>query len=195
MPLRPPEPLTAPPDLFAGGGPLAPGHRWWVFQTRPRSEKAFAQAVARRGGAYFLPLYTRRWRAKRRAFVAQHPLFPGYAFVPGDEQARAAAFATRLTVREVPAPDQEGLARQLAGVYAVLAGGADPRPETALAAGQPVRILDGPYAGVEGRLLAAPDGPRVLVEVTLLGHGVSVGVERWMVRPLDQPAGGQNRER
>jgi transcriptional antiterminator RfaH len=186
MPLRALEPLTVPADLFAGGGQVSPAARWWVFQTRPRAEKAFGQLLARRGAAYFLPMSVRKWRTKGRAFESQLPLFPGYVFVRGDEAARATAFGTGLTVREVPAPAQDLLARQLAGVHAVLAGGADPRPETGLTAGQPVRVLDGPYAGVEGRFVTAGDELRVVVEVSLLGLGVSVAVERWMVRPLGE---------
>lgn len=184
MPLRALEPLTFPADLFAAGRPAA---RWWVFQTRPRAEKACGQLLARRGTSYFLPMYVRRWRSKGRSFASQLPLFPGYVFVCGDDGARAAAFATNLVVREGPAPAQELLARQLAGVHAVLAGGADPRPETGLTAGQPVKVVGGPYAGVEGRFVATGDDDlRVVVEVSLLGQGVSVAVERWMVRPLGE---------
>lgn len=186
MPLRALEPLTFPADLFAADDPGSPPARWWVFQTRPRSEKACGQLLARRETGYFLPMCVRRWKTKGRAFESQLPLFPGYLFVRGGEAARAAAFATRLVVREVPAPAQDLLARQLAGVHAVLVGGADPRPETGMTAGDPVRVVDGPYAGVEGRFVAAGDDLRVVVEVSLLGLGVSVAVERWMVRPLGE---------
>lgn len=128
----------------------------------------------------------RKWRNKGRSFSSQLPLFPGYVFVTGDAEgaARAAAFATNYVVREILAPDQPLLARQLAGVHAVLAGGSDPRPETGLAVGQPVLVVEGPYAGVEGRFLSRDGELRVVVEVSLLGQGVSVAVERWMIRPL-----------
>jgi transcription antitermination factor NusG len=187
MPIRPAEPIAFPADLFTCSAFSADDQRWWVFQVRPRSEKVFGQLLARSGTAYFLPMCVRKWRSKGRSFQSQLPLFPGYVFVTGeaDGLARSSAFATTLVVREIPAPDQQLLGRQLAGVHAVLAGGADPRPETGLATGQPVVLVDGPYAGVEGRFLTTAGELRVLVEISLLGQGVSVAVERWMVRPLE----------
>lgn len=187
MPLRPLESMTHPPDLF--GNPLlsAPDTRWWVFQTRPRSEKAFATVMSRRGATYFLPLITRKWRKNGRAFESQTPLFANYVFVPGTHDVRDIAFGTGLAVRDVKSDDQEQLGRQLAGVHAVLTGGDDPRHETDLVAGDRVVIVDGPYAGVEGVYLNRGDGVRVLVEVSLLGQGVSVAIDRWTVRPRDVP--------
>lgn len=187
MPLRPLESMTHPPDLFGNSLLSVPDTRWWVFQTRPRSEKAFSTLLARRGAPYFLPLITRKWRKNGRAFESQTPLFANYVFVPGPHEVRDLAFGTGLVVREVKSDDQQRLGRQLAGVHAVLNGGDDPRLETELLAGDPVVIVDGPYAGVEGVFLNKGDGVRVLVEVSMLGQGVSVAVDRWTVRPKDGP--------
>src|SRR4051812_27295910 len=120
MPIRPLEPQCYPLDLFTNPPVSADDRLWWVFQVRPRSEKVFGQLLARSGTAYFLPMYVHKWRNKGRSFRSQLPLFPGYVFVTGDAEgaARSAAFATNFVVREVPAPDQELLARQLAGVCA-----------------------------------------------------------------------------
>ena len=198
MPIRALEPLCHPSDLFASAPGLADERRWWVCQVRPRAEKVFGQLLSRSGESYFLPMYARKWRSKGRSFQSQLPLFPGYVFVTGDAKgtARSAAFATHLVVREVPATDQHLLARELAGVHAVLSGGADPRPETGMVTGQPVVVVDGPYAGVEGRFLNTADELRVVVEISLLGQGVSVAVERWMVRPQTPtlPSDPDNRE-
>jgi transcriptional antiterminator RfaH len=188
MPLRPLESMTNPPDLFGNCLLSHPDSRWWVFQTRPRSEKAFATVMARRGGTYFLPLITRKWRKNGRWFKSQNPLFANYVFVPGPFEVRDLAFGTGLVVRDVKSENQDQLGRQLAGVHAVLTGGDDPRHETELIDGNRVVIVDGPYAGVEGVYLNRGDGVRVLVEVSLLGQGVSVAIDRWSVRPKNAPA-------
>ncbi len=189
MPLLPPEPLGYPEDLFGGreGGP----RRWWVFQTRPRAEKAFARLLRRGGTAYFLPQYTHTWRKSGRTFKAHLPLFPGYIFACGDRPARDAAFATHLVTREVPVPDQVRLDRELGAVHHLLGGGGSVRPEEGIARGARVLVVEGTYAGVEGRVVESVGSEelRVCVEVTLLGRGVSVVVDRWAVKVLDTLVG------
>ncbi|HEV3436597.1 MAG TPA: transcription termination/antitermination NusG family protein [Gemmata sp.] len=183
MPILVSEPMVYPHDLFSPGEAMK--GRWWVFQTRARAEKSFARLLVKSGTPYFLPTYVHRWKKSGRTFQSQLPLFPGYVFVAGDNDARSAAFATRLVVREVPATDHEQLASELVSVHAVLNGGVSARPETSLPKGQRVVIVEGPYIGIEGKVLDTSEGLRVCVEVSLLGQGVSVGIERWMLRALD----------
>ncbi len=183
MPLLPAEPVVYPGNLFVESSPT-PRH-WWVFQTRPRAEKTFARLLAKSETAYFLPTFTRTWRKNGRGFQSCLPLFPGYVFASGGERVRDAAFATNLVVREIPARDQFQLDRELISVYHLLGGGETLRPEDQLGKGCQVLIVEGTYAGVAGRVLEAEEGLRVCVEISLLGHGVSIPVERWMIKPLE----------
>lgn len=183
MPILVPEPMVHPQDLFSTGESM--DGRWWVFQTRARAEKSFARLLRKSSIAYFLPTYVRRWKKSGRTFQSQLPLFPGYVFVAGDLDARAAAFATRMVVREIHTTNQEQLANELISVHALLNGGASVRPEATLPCGQRVIVVEGPYSGIEGKVLDTSEGLRVCIEISLLGRGVSVGIERWMLRPLD----------
>ncbi len=183
MPLLAPEPIAYPNDLFTTLD--LQSRRWWVFQTRPRSEKAFARLLKKSETPYFLPLYTQTWRKNGRRFQSWLPLFPGYVFTVGDHGTRDVAFATNLVVREVPAADQDVLGRELASVHHLLGGGESLRPEDSLVKGSRVLIVEGTYAGVEGRVLEDGGELRVCVEISMLGRGVSVLVERWMIKPLE----------
>lgn len=185
MPLLGAEPIAHPPTLFRD--PAGP-RRWWVFQSRPRAEKAFARALLKADTAYFLPQYTQAWRKNGRRFESRLPLFPGYVFVAGDEAARHAAFGTNLVVREVPARDQDRLARELHWLSRLMGSGEGLRPEEGLQTGTRVLVVEGAYAGVEGRVLDDGGDVRVCVEISLLGRGVSVRVDRWMLKPLDLAA-------
>jgi len=183
MPLLPAESIVYPNNLFVDSSPGT--RQWWVFQTRPRAEKAFARLLAKSETAYFLPTYTRAWRKNGRSFRSCLPLFPGYVFASGEDGTKDVAFATNLVVREVPARDQFQLDRELISVYHLLGGGESLRPEDRLGKGSQVLIVEGTYAGISGRVLEAEEGLRVCVEISLLGQGVSVPVERWMIKPLD----------
>ncbi|VTU00954.1 antitermination factor : Marine sediment metagenome DNA, contig: S01H1_S30148 (Fragment) OS=marine sediment metagenome GN=S01H1_67797 PE=4 SV=1: NusG [Gemmataceae bacterium] len=182
MPLLGAEPVAHPPTLFSDPDT---DRRWWVFQTRPRAEKAFARALVKANTAYFLPQFTQTWRKNGRRFESRLPLFPGYVFAAGDEAARLAAFGTNLVVRDVPAHDQEKLAAELRAVNRLMGGGEGLRPEEGLQTGTRVLVVEGAYAGVEGRVVEAGGEVRVCVEISLLGRGVSVRVDRWMLKALE----------
>ena len=182
MPLKPPEPMTHPDGLFADPEPTTAGRKWWAFQTRSRGEKACASLLRKRGVAYFLPLVVRESRTRGRTFKACLPFFPGYLFVAGETSAREAMFRTNFVVRELPVHDQPQLARELHAVHTILLGGRPSDPDNRLVKGQAVRIVDGPYAGIEGTVVEDDTGLKVYVAVTLLGVSVAVSVERWMVK-------------
>jgi transcriptional antiterminator RfaH len=189
MPLLAPEAACCPEDLFQGTS--ASGRHWWVFQTRPRAEKSCVRLLRKLHASYFLPQYTHSWRKNGRGFSSRLPLFPGYVFVCGGEAARVAAFATNQVVREVAVPDQTQLDLELACISRLLGGGGSLRPEDGIVKGARVAVVEGTYAGVEGRVCETVDSEtiRVAIEITLLGRGVSVPVERWMIKVLE-PAHG-----
>lgn len=186
MPLLAPEPICYPDGLFET---IAGPRRWWVFQTRPRAEKAFARCLRKFEIEHFLPQYTHSWRKNGRGFQSVLPLFPGYIFASGGEPARTAAFATNLVVREVSVPDQARLEGELRSISRLLGGDGLLRPEDGIVKGSRVLVVEGIYAGINGRIIedVGNEELRVGVEVSLLGRGVSVVVERWMIKVLEPP--------
>lgn len=192
MPLLPLEPYLFPDDLFANSATAADGpERWWVLHTRPRCEKALARKLLEGQVAFFLPLYLRQWSTHGRPFRSYLPLFPGYVFLRGDDEARLAALVTNQVAYVLPVADQQQLHADLMRVQQLIASGAPLVPETALQPGQWVEIIDGPLAGMRGKILREGTHCRFLVEVQFLKAGVSVDVARRQLKPLDErePAG------
>ena len=191
MPLLDREPMSYPNSLFESTGLRC----WWVFQTRPRAEKALARFLRKDEAAYFLPQYDRTWQKKGRAFQSSLPLFPGYLFACGGESVRTAAFASNQVVCEIPVRNQSQLDGELMAISRLLGGNGRLRPEDRIPKGSRVLVVEGLYAGIEGRILETVETEelRIGIEVTLLGRGVSIVVERWTVRVLEpaaQVAGG-----
>lgn len=189
MPLLPFQESVHPADLFEESA----SRHWWVYQTRPRAEKTFSRRLARANVAHFCPVYSHKWRKNGRRFESFLPLFPNYVFASGSDEVRTVAFASDLIVREVPVHNQTQLDRELTTVHRLLGGGDSLRPEDSLARGTPVLIVKGIYAGVYGQFIDAADDLRVHVEIEMLGRGVSVSVERWMVKPLEAPGSPNGR--
>lgn len=184
MPLLPAEPFVFPDNLLTA--PAGAG-RWWVLHTRSRSEKALVRRLHGDAVSYFLPLHKKQWRSRGRLFSSFVPLFPGYVFLHGDDRARLRALETNLIAHCLPVADQGQLHDDLARVYRLMASDAPLTPEERLRPGSRVRIVAGPLAGLEGRVLRQGKQLKLLVEVHFLQQGVSVEVESWMLQALDRP--------
>jgi transcriptional antiterminator RfaH len=191
MPLLPPEPFLFPDGLLTHlPEPTGSARRWWVLHTRPRAEKALARKFRSRGMAFFLPLHEKVWRSGGRTFVSRLPLFPGYLFLHGDEQARVGALETNAVARVLAVDDQRELHDDLNAVYRLITSGAPVTPEGQLEPGDWVEIVDGPLAGLEGQVLRRGKQMRFFIEVSFLQQGVFVELDGWMVRPSNN----RNRE-
>ncbi len=184
MPLLPLEPFVFPDNLLhdAAGCP-AGDSSWWVLHTRPRAEKSVARRLLRRAVPFFLPVCKRQWRNRGRTHCSFVPLFPGYVFLQGDNQAVFKTLETRLIARVLPVEDQRRLHEDLARVYCLIATGAPLTPVERLQPGALVEITSGPLAGLEGKILRRGKQLKFIVEVQFLQRGVSVEIESWMIQP------------
>jgi transcriptional antiterminator RfaH len=157
---------------------------WWLAHTRPRQEKAAANALRSRSVGYYLPLVTRKSLLRGRTRTARIPLFPGYLFVFGDDENRLEALKTNrlLTIDKVP--DGESLRRQLVTFAELIAAGAPLVREARLVAGEQVRIRSGLFQGVEGVILRRNGKTELLIGIDYLGQGASIEVEDCNTEPV-----------
>jgi transcription antitermination factor NusG len=116
------------------------------------------------------------------------PLFPGYVFVRIDRTAEA-----QLQVRKVPGvadfvKNQHGpmvvAEHELENVRALLMRGITVTPHSCFAAGDLVRVMRGPLAGVEGTYVRAGGRSRLVISVQLIQQAVAVEVEETNVESL-----------
>jgi len=151
---------------------------WYAAYTQPHAEAKALDHLQRQGYSIYLPRY-RRWvrHARKRALVSR-PLFPRYLFVGLD----------RLTQRWRPI-------RSTAGVLGLVRSGEEPVPVAAeiidalrhregegafdvlspaqlLRTGDTVRVTQGPFEDLVGRLLGSADHERVYILLDLLGRAV-----------------------
>jgi transcription antitermination factor NusG len=182
MPLLELEPCIHPENLLEL--PLADSDlgRWWVLHARPRSEKALARRFSERGMDFYLPLHAREWVNRGRRFNSYLPLFPGYVFLHGNSDDRLSALETNLVAHVIPVDDQEQLHNDLARVHSLLTSGAAVTPEDRLGPGDPVQIIRGPLAGLEGKVIRRGKHLKFIIEVQFLRRAVSAEIEGWMIQ-------------
>ena len=157
---------------------------WYVVYCKPRQEAISEENLLRQGFCVYLPRIRSTRRRRGRWIDAIEPLFPRYIFIQIDPIRRSTApvrstrgvigllrFGGQLAV----VPDEVInilLQREDAasGLYQ------DNRP--LFCAGDPVKLVDGPLAGMEG-IFAQEDGEqRVTVLLELLGKINRISISR-----------------
>ena len=152
---------------------------WYASYTSARHEKRVAAELQARHVEHFLPLYSSARRWKDRRVTLDLPLFPGYVFV-------RIALRDRLRVLTIPSVARlvgfDGLPAALPDTeIETLRSGLSERrratPHPFLTVGRPVRIVAGPFAGLQGFLQRRKSALRVVVSLHLIQQSVAVEVD------------------
>ena len=151
---------------------------WHVLYLRPRCEKKTAEYCKLCHITYYLPLRSETKIYQRRKVTVEKPVFTGYFFVSFDAAGRLTLQKTNNIVRILKPVSRRQLLHELAQIRKALA--ADPTLSTcaALKAGRRVRILTGPFMGIEGVVSNLKGRAKVCLNVELIGRAVAVEVDR-----------------
>jgi len=158
---------------------------WFVMHTKPRQEKALANALSIQNIQFFLPLIKQiRIYGHRRRQIDQ-PLFSGYLFLKGTKEQTYNAIDTRRVVRVIPVPDQTGLNHDLKQINIALQaeGSLDPYPF--LKEGTRVRVKSGPFLGLEGMVDERKRGDRIILIVQTIGQATSLEIDASLLEAIN----------
>jgi transcriptional antiterminator RfaH len=161
---------------------------WYVIHTKPRQEPVALENLERQGYTTYCPQITISKRRRNAWHTVKEPLFPRYLFI-------------ELTEGE----DDFGPIRSTLGVSNMLRFGGKPatigneiietlrqqerdnaetpEPEVPVKPGDRVRVMDGPFAGLEGIFQNNSKDARVIILMELLGRENRVSVDRDSIIP------------
>lgn len=159
--------------------------RWWIAHTKSRNEKVLAQNLITKSVSYFLPMNWNIRRQKGRTIRSLLPLFPGYLFFCGDENARLEVLRTNRVANILEVENQNKLVDELFQIELALQSGADLRPDNYVEIGQMCRVKAGPLAGLEGKVVQRPGHTRLILQVDMLGQAASVEVNMEMIEIVE----------
>jgi transcription antitermination factor NusG len=140
------------------------------------------------GTPFYLPLAEHRVRRSGRQFVSWLPLFAGYVFMRADAAARADIWRSGVVVNLIEVRDQDLLSRELTQLHELEQSGASLKPEPVFAAGDFVRITEGPFRNYFGTIVQERGRSRLVVSVTMLQRSVSVEMDREVLTPAKKAA-------
>lgn len=184
MPILEKEPCMFPEDLLEADPDGEVERQWWAFYTKVHQEKSLSRQLSAGRIPFYLPLVKTRTQGRRRTLTSYKPVFPGYVFVFGSNDERAWSLTTNRVSRVLPVPDGHGLRHDLRQLHRLIDSGAPMTVESRLRPGNRVRIRRGPFAGIEGTVIARRGEVRLLVSVDFMEQGASVAIEDYMVEPI-----------
>jgi transcription antitermination factor NusG len=159
---------------------------WWIANTKPRFEKAFAWDMLSRGIGYFLPMWekiTFSGGRKRRVMV---PLFTSYVFFCGTESDRYIAMTTNRLYQTIEVVDQNSLIEELTNIEKALLSKAIIDNYSRFPVGVRYRIISGPMMGTEGVVIERKDAKaRMVLEVKILAQGAVVEIDADLLETIE----------
>lgn len=161
-------------------------HRWFAIRVRSRCEKAVAAAVRRKGFEEFLPLHKSRHRWSDRFKLVDEPLFPGYVFCRLNPDHRFALVTIPGVMHLVGKGDvpEPLIDREILAIREAIRRDATVEPWPSIEAGGRVQIQRGPLAGLEGLLVQADPGHRLVLGLSVLKQSVAVDIDYDWIGPM-----------
>lgn len=157
---------------------------WYAFYTVPRAEKKVLERLSSKRIEAFLPLHRqlRQW-SDRKKWV-EEPLFNGYVFVRITPREYQQAIETAGVVRCVTFNGR--LARipdwQIEDIRRLLSAQESFEIVSEIKPGDPVVVVDGPLAGMNGELVGFRGSQRVAVRIDNIGQVLLVQVQQHCIR-------------
>lgn len=150
---------------------------WYAVYTLPRHERSVADHLHERGLETFLPFYTEQRIWNDRRVNVEMPLFPGYVFVQMHLANKSILLSRPGVIRivsfgSVPAviPDEDiAMLRSTLKTWRAA-------PYPFLAAGSPVRIKAGPFAGLCGKVIRRDGKFRLVVALDMIQSAIALEV-------------------
>lgn len=162
--------------------------RWAALRTAARWEKKLAAVLSSSGVPVFLPLMTRFTTSHGKRRRARVPVFPGYVFAAEGEFLgnKRLTPGTRAKVAQVlRPPNADTLRAELRGIADLLTDRQLVQERLVGGVGDVVRVVGGPLAGHEGRVVRVKPNRWVLViEVSFLGARMEAEVDERLIEKI-----------
>ncbi|MEG8947673.1 UpxY family transcription antiterminator [Rosettibacter firmus] len=149
---------------------------WFAFYTKPRHEFKAQQQFEALSISHYLPTIerVRQWKDRKKKII--EPLFRGYIFVYGDEKERLIALQQSAIVKTICFNGKPSIIPdyQIENLKIML----NEKPEVFITnqveCGESVKIIDGPFKGIVGKVKLVCKEKWLAVSIDLLQRSVLV---------------------
>jgi transcriptional antiterminator RfaH len=160
---------------------------WCLVHTKPRQEVCALQNLNQQGYDCYLPLLSSEKLLKGQVFKTTEPLFPRYLFIRLDTSNSAKSWTP---IRSTPGVSKlvsfgnqpARVADELVELIRARESSGDIEEKRLFKPGETIRVLDGPFAGVEGIFQALDGTQRVMILFELMSKPVKLAMEPSNIR-------------
>lgn len=149
---------------------------WFAFYTKPRQEFKAQQQFLSISVEHYLPTIetVKQWKDRKKKIT--EPLFPGYIFVYGNERERMKALQQSSIVRTVCFNGKPSVIPdyQIENIKILLAENPKILVTNKIKSGSSVKIIDGPFKGIIGKVNTINNEKWLIVSIDLLQRSVLV---------------------
>lgn len=158
---------------------------WNVLYTYPKHEKKVVRNLQDKGIEAYVPLHkvARRW--SDRVKKVEVPLFPGYVFTRISFKNRHQLFNTNGIIKMLFSDNQPAYVsnKVITDIRRIIENGVVINNECSLLQeGNEVRIIDGPFAGLEGTIMR--NKKRMLIKIESIHQCISIDAESFNLEPV-----------
>jgi len=152
-------------------------NNWYALYTKPRAEFVAEQQLNEVGITTYLPTFQRlrKWSDRKKKII--EPLFRSYIFIYSTEPQRSLACEAEAVVRTIFFGGKPSIipASQIENVKKILSRTNDVNVIEGIVKGTLVKIVDGPFADIEGVVYSQLNDESMLaVSIELLNRSVIV---------------------
>jgi len=177
-------PICFPETLFSAPNQDESDKVWWIARTKSRQEKALAWDLAARKTEYFLPLVSKPQKSRGRMRASIVPLFNGYMFFKGSLLDRQNALQTGRVAQVLEVDDQQGLLSELSQIALAASEKISLELCDFVKRGQRVRIIAGPFKGLEGVVNKQKNRTRLLLTVAAIKQAAAIEISLDQAQPI-----------
>ena len=161
---------------------------WYAVSTKSRHEYKAHALLVQKSLTTFLPemeVWSKRKDRKKKIMV---PLFPGYLFVNAelDNETKLTILKTfgvvrilgkKLNTEPIPVPDEK-----IAAIQRIVERKVEMFSLQYPKTGEPARILDGPFAGIEGTVIKSDlEKELFVISIDLMQRSVAIKLEGFQI--------------
>jgi len=162
------------------------GPEWHVVYTRPRTERIVAAGISDLGIESYLPIHrvVKQWSDRRKKLEV--PLFPNYVFVKVAEIKRTPLYKIKELVKFISIDKKPVVVREkeILAMKKILNENVEVSMEEYFQEGSNVKIVYGPFAGLEGVVIQRNSSDRLLIKIDALKKAFSVNISAHIAEPL-----------
>lgn len=160
---------------------------WYLVHTKPRQEACALQHLEQQGYDCYLPLLASEKIIKDAVTKFAEPLFPRYLFIRLDNNNSAKSWSPIRSTRGVSKLVSFGnqparVSDELVDLICARETSGEIAERRLFNPGESIRVVDGPFSGIEGIFQSIDGAQRVMILIELMSKPIRVAVPPTSIR-------------